>query len=66
MERFATLRPANDPHPWESRRVMAMVGLEEGSMEGNVSKTGCFDELKGNTSEEFLLMGYNKPDQLHF
>lgn len=33
MERFATLSPANDPHPWESRRVMAMVGLEEGSTE---------------------------------
>ena len=33
MERFATLSPANDPRPWESRRMMTRVGLEEGSME---------------------------------
>jgi hypothetical protein len=33
MERFATLSPANDPCPWESRRMMTRVGLEEGSME---------------------------------
>jgi hypothetical protein len=33
MERFATLSPANDPRPWESRRIMTMVGLEEGSTE---------------------------------
>jgi hypothetical protein len=33
MERFVTLSPANDPRPWESRMMMARVGLEDGSME---------------------------------
>lgn len=33
MERFATLSPANDPCPWESRKTMTQVGLEEGTME---------------------------------
>ena len=33
MERFATLSSANDPRPWESRRMMATIGIEEGSME---------------------------------
>jgi len=32
MERFATLSPANDPCPWESRRTMTRIGIEEGSM----------------------------------
>lgn len=33
MERFATLSPANDPCPWEGRKMMTEIGLEEGSME---------------------------------
>jgi hypothetical protein len=32
MERFATPSPANDPCPWESRRTMTRIGIEEGSM----------------------------------
>lgn len=33
MQRFTTLGPANDPMPWESRRVMADAGLATGSLE---------------------------------
>lgn len=31
MERFATLSPADDPFPWEARRVFDQLGLREGS-----------------------------------
>jgi hypothetical protein len=33
MERFAVLSPANDPCPWESGRMIARIGLEEGSID---------------------------------
>lgn len=33
MERFALSSPANDPCPWESRRLMAALELREGSLE---------------------------------
>lgn len=31
MQRFAILSTANDPHPWEGKRVMRHLGLQEGS-----------------------------------
>jgi hypothetical protein len=34
MERFVTLSPANDPCPWETRRVIKDLGLRGVSSEG--------------------------------
>lgn len=33
MERFALLSSADDPCPWESKRVMDAIALREGSLE---------------------------------
>lgn len=33
MERFATLSPANDPHPWMTKSVMKENGINLGAME---------------------------------
>ncbi|KAL1590413.1 hypothetical protein WHR41_00812 [Cladosporium halotolerans] len=32
MQRFAILSTASDPRPWESKRVMRHLGLQEGSL----------------------------------
>lgn len=54
MQRFAILSTANDPHPWESKRVMRHLGVQEGSLATLEARVGAAVSVSvGSTGPRF-------------
>lgn len=54
MQRFAILTTANDPHPWECKRVMRHLGLQEGSLATLETRVGAAVAVSiGSTGPHF-------------